>query len=178
MEAIKVVDFIDEEVEEKERFEVTDLQSAEWCFRKIAQIKEGLEEQEIYTNNQIEEYKNYLRKYRDDAENSIAFFENLIKEYVDKKLEEDPKFKLKTLKGTASYGKEKDSWDYGNEEKLLNFLKDNDLKDFIRVKESIDKTKLKTSVKVTEKGEVVTEDGEILEEVNVTKKRDFNIRIK
>lgn len=173
MENLKIFDDI-EEVEEREAFEIKDLAGADWCFEKLKAIKKQKDELIEYADDQIEKYKNFKEETIKKAEEDEAYFKGLIQIYTDKRLAEDKNFKLKTVNGTASYGKVQKKWNY-DEDLLLKDLEDKHLDEFIKVKKSVDKTSLKKSLTIA--GDtVVDENGEIIEGIKITEYRNFNIR--
>ena len=110
------------------------------------------------------------------VENNNQYLQYLIKTYLDKKREEDPKYKITTAIGTVSTRKST-NWKY-DDEKLLDFFKKNDMTKFIRVKEEVNKVDFKKEAIVTDSGVVVTEAGEIIDGVEVTQEEKLSIRFK
>lgn len=173
--------FIDEEFEEeqeekqeRERFKVTDLQSAEWVLKKLKYIKSQYEEQQAYIKSEKDNIKTYEEKIEAKYQDDKAFFESLLQEYVDARVEEDPKFKLKTMSGTASYGKDKQDWIY-DEEALLKDLKDKNLNDFIKVSEKVNKVDLKKALTIA--GDVVVDaNGEVIDGIKIETHKRLNIK--
>ena len=90
---------------QEKKFVVDSLSACDWCFRKLGQIKKIKEEQTAYVKNIIDEYKEYLEKEIKKLDDDEAYFKGLLEAYVNKRMEEDPNFKLKTAVGSASYGK-------------------------------------------------------------------------
>lgn len=181
MENLKMIDEIEdveksEEVEEKrEVFEITSLSGADWCFERLKGIKANLEERKAYAEEEIKKYKEYIEAEEKKAADDIAYFEGLLRIYTDKRLEEDKDFKLKTAKGSASYGKVQKKWNY-DEEVLLKDLEDKHLEDYIKVKKSIDKTKLKKDLNLVADNIVVDGNGEVVEGITITEFRNFNVK--
>lgn len=90
-------------------------------------------------------------------------------------MEEDPKFKLKTAVGSASYGKLQTKFEWVDENKVLEFLEDNELYDFIEIKKSIKKTDFKKQL-TGSNGLAVDENGEIVEGIVSSEFRNFNVK--
>ena len=181
MENLKLIDEIEdveksEEVEEKrEAFEITSLSGADWCFERLKGIKANLEERKAYAEEEIKKYKEYIEAEEKKAADDIAYFEGLLRIYTDKRLEEDKDFKLKTAKGSASYGKVQKKWNY-DEEVLFKDLEDKHLDDYIKIKKSIDKTKLKKDLNLVADNIVVDGNGEVVEGITITEFRNFNVK--
>lgn len=172
MENLKDID--DYETEEREVFEINSLSGCDWCFERLKGIKENLDERKAYAEAEIEKYKEFIKSEEEKAANDIKYFEGLIKIYTDKRLEEDKNFKLKTAKGSASYGKVQKKWNY-DEDLLLKDLEDKHLDEFIKVKKSVDKTSLKKSLTIAGDA-VVDENGEIIEGIKITEYKNFNVK--
>lgn len=177
MENLKLIDGIEEveEVEERKAFEIKDLAGADWCFERLKGIKANLEERKAYAEEEIKKYKEYIEAEEKKAADDIQYFEGLLRIYTDKRLEEDKDFKLKTAKGSASYGKVQKKWNY-DEGVLLKDLEDKHLDEFIKVKKSIDKTKLKKDLNLVADNIVVDGNGEVVEGITITEFRNFNVK--
>lgn len=165
--------FLEEEKEQRENFKVTDMASADWCFRKIASIRKDLEEKISYADFEIAKYVAFKDNEKKSAEDSISFFESLLIEYYEEQKAIDDKFKLKTAQGSLVARNTK-SYKY-EDEKVIAFLKENDFTELIRIKEEIDKTNLKKQFKVKD-NVLVTEDGEIVDGVIVEDKVSYSIK--
>lgn len=181
MENLKMIDEIEdveksEEVEEKrEVFEITSLSGADWCFERLKSIKANFDERKAYAEEEIKKYKEYIEFEEKQTAEVIAYYEGLLQIYTDKRLEEDKNFKLKTAKGSASYGKVQKKWNY-DEEVLLKDLEDKHLEDYIKIKKSIDKTKLKKDLNLVADNIVVDGNGEVVEGITITEFRNFNVK--
>lgn len=169
-------DKTEEEKEEvREKFVVDSLSACDWCFRKLGQIKKIREEQTAYVKNIIDDYKEYLEKEIKKLDDDEVYFKGLLEAYVNKRMEEDPKFKLKTAVGSASYGKLQTKFDWVDENKVLEFLEDNELYDFIEIKKSIKKTDFKKQL-TGSNGLAVDENGEVVEGIVSSEFRNFNVK--
>lgn len=182
MEVLKLYDFVDEVDEEEESVEekykgfvVSDLASADWALRKIKQNNARADERIKYAEAEIEKLKAFIANEKSARDNSNAYLESLLWNYLIEKKVDDDKFKIKTATGTVS-ARNTAKWDYGDENKLLEFLKKNDMNDFVRTKEEINKAKLKKAVKVLDNGKVVNSDGEVVEGVTVADSISLSIK--
>lgn len=178
MENLKLIDEIDEveEVEEKrEVFEITSLSGADWCFERLKAVKKQRDELVEYADEQIAKYENFKEETIKKAEDDEIYFKGLLQIYTDKRLEEDKNFKLKTVNGTASYGKINKKWNWQDNEATIDSLKKSGHEELIRVTESIEKEKLKKSLTIV--GDIVVdENGEIIEGIKITEYRNFNVK--
>lgn len=178
MENLKLIDEIDEveEVEEKrEVFEITSLSGADWCFERLKAVKKQRDELVEYADEQIAKYENFKEETIKKAEDDEIYFKGLLQIYTDKRLEEDKNFKLKTVNGTASYGKINKKWNWQDNEATIDSLKKSGHEELIRVTESIEKEKLKKFLTIV--GDIVVdENGEIIEGIKITEYRNFNVK--
>ena len=155
--------------QEKERFKIENLESANWALRKLKAIEGKGKEITALANKEIErilEWKDGEIKQLGDSKD---FFDFLLTEYYTEQKALDPKFKISTPYGMVSSRKQQDKWNY-EDDKVLEWLKEND-KELIRIKEEINKSELKKKYKSIN-GQVVTEDGEIMEGITVEERPD------
>lgn len=155
-----------EEVEQKEGYKVTDLNSATWAMRKLSRIENEIKEvKELSTaeHSRIEEWETARVKGLSESQD---YFKHLLGTYLLEEKQKDPKFKLSTPYGNVSTRKKPDAWEY-DEQGIVPFLKEQEMLDFIKVKETIDKTAFKKAVKVMSDGRVVNDDGIVIDCVKV-----------
>ncbi|CAM2952343.1 host-nuclease inhibitor Gam family protein [Hathewaya histolytica] len=155
----------------KEGFKVNDLDSANWCFRKMNAIKGKIDENNRLADEEVLRIETWRKKENEDLKNSMEFFESLLTEYYMKQREVDKKFKLSTPYGKVTSRKSK-KWNYVNEEELINYLKENDM-DLIKIKEDINKTELK---KVFKDG-VNQTTGEVLPGVEIEQIESITVKV-
>jgi len=155
----------EEETNTTERFKITNLEQANWAFRKIAAFKKKQRENEDLAKAEIERITNWLKNENEKIQRSIEFFESMIGEYLVEQRKIDSKYKLTTPYGKATFRKQPIKWIY-DEDKLLNWLKQNDMKNYIRVKEEVNKAELKKVLKV-EGNKAITEDGVVVEGITI-----------
>lgn len=175
----------DENTQEKQPFRVTDLSSANWCFKKIKNLKNKQKELDGYIETErqgleieAQRIQEHYEKETNKIKEDISYFEGLLKIYVEERQEEDPKFKLSTVDGTASFGKlqQKIKYDDGA---MLDFCKQNNLDKFINITttEKLNKKEFNNYLSVID-GKVVTADGEILQNTFIEEIQNFNVKTK
>lgn len=165
------------EVEEKERFEITDEATLHWTFRKMRELKGKIAEKEELAKveySRIDEERKlvdvWLEKETNSFSQSIEHFEHLIREYHLALLKKDESQKtLSTPFGKSKTVTSAEQPDKGDEEKLLKYAKENKLTELIKVEESIRWGDLKKTLKVVG-GNVVDENGEIVEGAKIKPK--------
>lgn len=157
---------------EDQGFKVTDLQGANWCFRKL----KALEERKSELNAVAEEELQRINNWRDSAikniDNDEEYFKAKLMEYYKTSKAEDNKFKLTTPYGKVTSRKSK-KWFYQNEEALMQYIKDNEDHEAIRVKEELNKTYIKDKYK-----DGINQDtGELLPGVEVIETEDISVKV-
>ncbi|AWZ48431.1 hypothetical protein C3495_06200 [Clostridiaceae bacterium 14S0207] len=160
------------ETVERESFKVTDLESANWCFRKISALQNNIESNKSLAVAEKLRIDKWEKKVTEEDKETIQYFESLITEYYLANRELDKKFKLSTPYGKVSSRKSK-KYNWTDEEELLKYLKENKNDELIRVKEEINKTEFK---KVYKNG-VNQETGEIIPGVDVREEESISIKV-
>lgn len=165
-----------QEEEEKQKFRITDLGSADWVLRRRQEVLDRLEKETEYAKTEVQKYQNFINNQEKAANEQIAYFDFLISEYLQEQKAVDPKYKLVTAVGQANFRNSK-SWRYEDDE-VMNFLKENKMEEFIRVKvtESINKVDLKKALKVTN-GMTITEDGEVVPGITVEDTQTLTVKM-
>ncbi|NPC94813.1 hypothetical protein HOO54_22215 [Bacillus sp. WMMC1349] len=115
------------------QFEIMDMNSLNWAFRKIAALK--TQEKEIKAlaateRQRIEEWESSELK---PIKDNLSFFEGLVSAYHIKQLEQDPKTKtLSTPYGKSKSRATKEQPKQADKEKLLHHVKEAGLTEFIK----------------------------------------------
>ncbi|NYV66150.1 host-nuclease inhibitor Gam family protein [Bacillus sp. Gen3] len=161
---------IDEiESHEQTQFEITDLDSLNWAFRKLSALKSKEKEIKQLANVERDRIAQWEKSELSTIENSTSFFESLIQQYHAKQLAEDPKVKtISTPYGKSKTRKSKEAPEKANEDELLEYVLENEMLDFI--KNSVKWSDFKKTLKIVEiSGEkvVVDENGQLVKGVTV-----------
>ena len=82
------------------RFRVTDMEQANWCFRKLQALRANVAEIDSLAEKEIARINDWREKELVGLNDSIAYFEVLLKDFHEMKLLDDPK--AKTI--TTPYG--------------------------------------------------------------------------
>lgn len=164
---------------ENSSFKVTDLHSANWCFKQILELQNDKKEIDEFVEKELKIIEEYHKKETENINGSIEYFKTLLQQYVEEQEENDPKFKLSVPYGTASFGKEQVKIKY-DDDKMLEFVKSSNLLEFVNttVVEKLNKKEFNKYLTVAEDGRVLTEDGEVLENAYAETFRNFNIKVK
>lgn len=163
-----------EEVEtiEREGFKIEDKEQAAWALRKIKAFKTQIEETNNLADLEMQRIKRWQESENKSADDSIAYFEGLLLEYMVKEREKDPKTKsVKLPYGTMRFKKQQPEY-IRDEPKLIDWAKASERQDLVKVKESFDWSSLKKGIAVVA-GNVVDKDtGEVIEHVKVVERED------
>ncbi|ABN53666.1 MAG TPA: hypothetical protein DEF39_11450 [Hungateiclostridium thermocellum] len=153
--------------EKRERFKVTDKDSANWCLRKIKALKQEIEENKRIADAEIQRIQSWLKEVTEPLERSIQFFESLLIEYHMNIYAEDPSKKtIKLPYGTLKARAQQPEF-CRDDEKLVNWLKQNGMTEFVKVIEKPEWNELKKKVKVIGNSVVYEETGEVIDGITV-----------
>lgn len=160
------------EIEELEGFKITNIDEANWAFRKIRALQEEVKETNLLADKEKERIENWREKEIKTSIDNIEYFEGILTEYYMKLRSENPKAKLNTPYGKVTSRKSK-KWNYQNEEEILKYLKENEYSDLIKVKEDINKAELKKMFK----DGVNKETGEVLPGLEIKEEESISVKV-
>ncbi|AIC95410.1 host-nuclease inhibitor Gam family protein [Shouchella lehensis] len=133
----------------EEKFRITNQETLNWTFRKIAVFKERMEETDEIAAKEIERIHLWAAEQHKPIKQSIDFFEGQIMQYHMEMLEKDPKAKtLKTPHGKSKSTTRKPTPVALDKEMLLKHVKESEQTGFIS--EEIKWGEFKKSLKVQE----------------------------
>lgn len=165
------------EAQEREAFEITDLDSANWALRKMAALNVKLDEVKGLADRERDRIGQWEVQETKQINNSIDYFRGLLVKFYTKKRSEDPKFKLSTPYGYVRQATNK-KYDY-NEDKLIEELNGTE---YVKTEYKVDKAKLKKDIllvpdkKVEGSFKAVSADGVVLEGLTVTENTTYSIK--
>lgn len=169
LQALELIEVEDLQSPEVAKFEITDLNSLNWVFRKVAALKSKEKEIKQVADVERQRIADWERGELSSISNSLSFFETMVQAYHAKQLAEDPKAKtISTPYGKSKTRKSSEAPEKLDEEKLLQYVIENEMDEFI--KNSVKWADLKKSLKIVEiSGEkvVVNENGQIVPGVTV-----------
>lgn len=155
--------------EEKKRFEITDLGSLNWAFRKLKAYKTKEQEITDLAKEERDRIDYWERKEKKSIQDGINFFEMLISQYHAKELAKDPKVKtISTPYGKSKSRRAKEQVTKLNEKEILQYVIENEMNDYI--KPTLKWADLKKSLNIaTMEGKkvVVDENGQIIVGVGI-----------
>ena len=174
-------ELMQEEKTVREPFEVDNDMKAEWCLSKIRKIRDEQFRERAELHRQMQFYQDQMEIIDKQADEDVAFFESMLKNYFAIRVEEGF---TKSTKTQTSYklptGKlvlKKRNPDFvRNDDELLPWLKAN-RPDLVKIEESPNWAELKKTVDVVGDG-VSTKDGEMIPGVKVVPKEDvFEVEV-
>lgn len=159
-----IIEFDDNE--ERNRFEINNLESCNWAFRKLKALdNEDKETQELY-----EQEKQRIDKWRElqlkRNEDSRTFFQGLILEYYLKERANDDKFKINTPYGKVTTRKLQDKFVY-DEKEFVKWAEETNNEEYLRIKKEINKADFKKVVTIQDGKAYITDTGEVVEGLKV-----------
>lgn len=145
-------------VEERQHFEITNMESLTWAFRKLAAYKAKEAEIAKIAQQERQRIDDWEAEQKKSIRGDMEFFEGLIQRYHAKQLAENPKAKtLSTPFGKSKSRTSKPAPEKQDENQLIEYVIENDMTEFI--KQSIKWSDLKKNLKVAEiSGELVVVD--------------------
>ena len=159
-------------LEEREAFKVTNDKEAEWVIEKYqeemmekARYKESLQARVEGLQEKLRKLENEEREAKERRDSYLIEYFESIDDKFKKKTKTQEKYRLPSGEIIKKYPNPEFKRDNN---KLLKWIKANEL-DYVEVKESPKWEELKKVTKVVS-GQVVTEDGEIVEGVEVVER--------
>lgn len=158
-----------------ELWRIKTLEDADWAIATIRDWERERDQKLEYIKREKERLKAFEDKVKEDEIKQTVFLRTCLSDYIAEQKEENPKFKLQTLNGSASVRTTK-KWTYDDEAVMDALKKDDDLKSYIRIKEEINKAQMKKDFVVTGTGAVATKDGEIIDGITVTLEKSLSLK--
>ena len=151
--------------EEKEKFEVNSLSSADWALRKIKELEADIKQNMDFAESEKIRLEQWLESENHKYKESIEYFNGLLSHYLQELRKDNQKAKISTPHGTVSTRKNPKQWTYSDD--VLAELEEKEMFEFIRIKKEVDKKELKKVLSATDDGIVVNSDGEVIKGVTV-----------
>ncbi|EEM02469.1 host-nuclease inhibitor Gam family protein [Bacillus pseudomycoides] len=169
LQAIELAEVDELQVAEQSQFEISDLESLNWAFRKLTALK--AEEKKVTTLANVERDRitQWEQSELKPIHNSIAFFESHIQRYHAEQLAADPKQKtISTPYGKSKTRKSSEAPEQKDKAQVLQYAIENEMDDCLKteVKWADFKKKIKI-VEISGEKVIVDEDGQIVPGVTV-----------
>ncbi|MED1559297.1 host-nuclease inhibitor Gam family protein [Bacillus paramycoides] len=169
LQKIELAEVDELQVAEQQQFEISDLESLNWAFRKLTALK--AEEKKVTTLANVERDRitQWEQSELKPIHNSISFFESHIQRYHAKQLAADPKQKtISTPYGKSKTRKSSEAPEQKDKAQVLQYAIENEMDDCLKTE--VKWADFKKKVKIVEiSGErvIVDEDGQIVPGVTV-----------
>lgn len=164
------VDELNETVEEQPKFEITNLDSLNWAFRKIS----ALTAQQAEIDGLAQAEKQRIQQWQDSEtasiKDSIDYFKGAIAQYHAAELENGGKKTITTPFGKSKSTTSKEQPDAVDKSALLAHVEENGLDQYVKVKKEVawaDIKKTLTIAEIDEKKVVIDETGQVVPGVSV-----------
>ncbi|MDM5439871.1 host-nuclease inhibitor Gam family protein [Bacillus hominis] len=169
LQKIELAEVDELQVAEQQQFEISDLESLNWAFRKLTALK--AEEKKVTTLANVERDRitQWEQSELKPIHNSISFFESHIQRYHAEQLAADPKQKtISTPYGKSKTRKSSEAPEQKDKAQVLQYAIENEMDDCLKteVKWADFKKKIKI-VEISGEKVIVDEDGQIVPGVSV-----------
>jgi len=158
--------------EEREKFKIKDISSANWALRKISAAKNAIKEREELANNEADRIKFWLEEETKKLKEDIEFFTYLLQEYHQDELKKDKKAKtIKLPYGTLKMRKQQP--EYQRDDKIiLDWVKNNKEEMLIPQEPKLNWSELKKNIKSVKGKAIDSDTGEIIPGITIIDRSD------
>lgn len=156
--------------EVKSTFEVTDLYSANWVFKKLEAISAKEKEIKDLAQSEVDRIKEWESKELESLQGNKEHLEYLVTEYYREEKEKDSKFKLNTPYGKVKSRKGSKVFEVKNEQDVIDQLEQRGFTDFVKTTKKLNQADMKKVFNVSDDGTVIDDNGEVLEGIRMVEK--------
>lgn len=154
----------------KSTFEVTDLSSANWVFKKLEAISAKEKEIKDLAQSEVDRIKEWESKELKSLQGSKEHLEYLVTEYYRAEKEKDSKFKLNTPYGKVTSRKGAKVFEVNNEQGVIDQLEQRGFTDFVKTTKKLNQADMKKAFNVSDDGTVIDDNGEVLDGIRMVQK--------
>ncbi|ODB81913.1 hypothetical protein A9N02_14050 [Staphylococcus sp. AOAB] len=155
---------------QEESFKITNLDQANWAFKKLDAINAKENEINQLASQEIDRIKDWQSIQTDQLKNHKTYFEHLLTEYFKEMRQQDNKFKLNTPYGKVTSRKGSKVLQLSNEQNVIDQLEQRGFDKYIKGTETINQTDIKNDFNVTESGRLIDSNGEMLDGIYLVQK--------
>lgn len=149
------------EEEEKAKFKVDNMQTAEWAAKQIAKRRARIEEIKAFADEKKARIEAWQESETKQLESAITYFETILRPFAAAELARigGKKKSIKLSNGCQlKFTSVKNQLECKDENKLVEFLKANQYEDYVKVTEKAKWGDFKKLLIVTEDGDIVVKD--------------------
>lgn len=155
---------------QNETFKITNLDQANWTFKKLDAIQAKENEINQLATQEIERIKEWQNKQTEQLQHNRDYFEHILTEYFKEEREKDAKFKLNTPYGKVTARKGSKVIQISNEQNVIDQLEHRGFLNYIKVTKKLNQSDIKKDFNVTENGKLIDSNGELLEGIYLVQK--------
>lgn len=162
-----------ENLEKSESFQVTNLETANWAFKKLEALKAKENEINEVAEKELDRIKQWQSQELKSIESDKEYFEYLVTDYYKREKEKDDKFKLSTPYGkvTSRAGSKVLEIQGGiNEQDIIDQLEQKGFTEFVKVSKKLNQADIKKGFYAADDGTLIDKNGEVLEGVKMVRK--------
>ncbi len=162
-----------ENLEKSESFQVTNLETANWAFKKLEALKAKENEINEVAEKELDRIKQWQSQELKSIQSDKEYFEYLVTDYYKREKEKDDKFKLSTPYGkvTSRAGAKVLEMQSGiNEQDVIEQLEQKGFTEFVKVSKQLNQADIKKDFYVDDDGTLIDKNGEVLEGVKMVRK--------
>jgi hypothetical protein len=105
------------------RFKIKNADQVTWALRKLSALKAKRQDTEELAKHELDRIEQWKQRQLKGVEQSTAFFEMLLAEYMVERRGVNPKYKGETTPyGRLTFRKQQPAWKYEDEQAIVNFL--------------------------------------------------------
>jgi len=164
-----------EEEKRDEPFKISNLDEANWAFRKLKENKQAVDQNTELVDNEKQRLDMWLENENKAYEDSINYFEGILIEYYKELRAKDDKAKLSTPHGKVTSRKKQPKYTFDDGE-TFKYL-EREKPELIQTEQKFNKTQVKKLLSVTDDYHVVDENGELVNFV-IAEPQEDSITIK
>lgn len=163
---------------QNETFKITNLDQANWAFKKLDAIQAKENEINQLATQEIERIKEWQNKQTEQLQHNKDYFEHILTEYFKEEREKDAKFKLNTSYGKVTSRKGSKVIQLSNEIMVIEQLEARGLTDYIKVTKKLNQQEIKKDFNATDSGTLIDVNGEVLEGAHLVEKpMTFSVKV-
>ena len=176
----------EETAEVREHFDVDNDMKAEWVISKIRKIRQNQKREKEELERQMRFYQDQAEIIDREADENVAFFESMLREYFQSRVDEGfakatkTKVTYKLPTGELILKHREPEYEYKqNQQQTIDWLKNSNAEQYIKVKEELKWTDLKKDVTISGNNVAYKATGEIIPGITVTEREDeFQVEVK
>lgn len=173
-------DYNIEESEAPESFRIDDDKLADWAIRKIRAEQEEHDRLQRLIDSEREDLDKKQQEIDERLQQKTSFLKHLLYEYFEgvEKKETKTQQSYKLLSGSLVFKKPSVSIARPDNDQLVAYLEESGREDLIEVKKSATWGEFKKTLTISSDGQVVSEDGEVIDFITTEEKAgEFNVKI-